>query len=66
MHADERAVLRGLLQRLEDGGVVDHEHVGVGHEEFEAGDAFATMSSMSSSPCSPASEPRSVTIMCRE
>ncbi len=41
VHADERAVLRGLLHGFEDGGVIDHEHVGVGHEELEAGDAFA-------------------------
>ena len=41
MHADERAVLRGLLQRLEDGRVVDHQHVRIGHEELEAGHAFA-------------------------
>ena len=41
MHADERAVFRGLLHGLEDGGVIDHEHVGIGHEELEAGDTFA-------------------------
>ena len=37
----ERAVLRRLPQRLEDGGVVDHQHVGIGHEQLEAGHALA-------------------------
>ena len=46
VHADERAVLGGLAHGFEDGGVVDHEHVGVGHEELEAGHAFAR-------PCRP-------------
>ena len=41
VHADQRAVLRRLLHGLEDGGVVDHQHVGIGHEELEAGHAFA-------------------------
>ena len=40
MHADERAVLGGLREGLEDGGVVHHEDVRVGHEELEAGHAF--------------------------
>ena len=26
---------------LKDGGVVDHEDAGIGHEKLEAGDAFA-------------------------
>jgi hypothetical protein len=40
VHADERAVLGGLRESLEDSRVVHHEDVGVGHEELEAGDAF--------------------------
>ena len=40
VHADERAVLRGLREGLEDGGIVHHEDVGIGHEELETGDAF--------------------------
>ena len=41
VHADQRAVLGRLAHGLEDGGVVDHQHVGIGHEELEAGHAFA-------------------------
>ena len=41
VHADQRAVLRRLPQRLEDGAVVDHERVGIGHEHLEAGHALA-------------------------
>ncbi len=40
VHADERAVLGGLGEGLEDGGVVHHEDVGIGHEELEAGHTF--------------------------
>ena len=28
-------------QRLEDGGIIHHQHVGIGHEQLEAGHAFA-------------------------
>src|SRR6266568_3436183 len=41
VHADEAIVLRGLAHGLEDGGVIEHENAGIGHEELEAGDAFA-------------------------
>ena len=41
VHADHGAVLRGRAQGLEDAGVVEHENAGIGHEQFEAGDAFA-------------------------
>ena len=41
VHADERAVLCRLTQRLEDRGVVDHQHIGIRHEQLEAGHAFA-------------------------
>ncbi len=41
VHADERAVLRRLAQRFEDGAVIDHEHVGIGHEQLEAGHTLA-------------------------
>ena len=41
VHADQRAVLCCLAHRLEDGCVVDHQHVGIGHEELEAGHALA-------------------------
>src|SRR5258707_1277265 len=41
VHADEAAVLSCLAHGLKDGGVVEHEDAGVGHEELEAGDAFA-------------------------
>ena len=40
VHADKRAVFGGLGEGLEDGGVVHHKDVGVGHEELEAGHAF--------------------------
>ncbi len=40
MHADQRAVLRGLGERLEDGGIVHHQDVGVGHEQLETGHPF--------------------------
>ena len=39
MHHDEQAVLRRLLHRAEERGVVDHQGAFVGHEELEAGDA---------------------------
>ena len=61
VHADERAVLRRLPQRLEDRGVVDHQHVGIGHEELEAGHALADHVVH----VFEAASPRSVTIMCR-
>ncbi len=41
MHANQRAILRRLPHRLEDRRVVDHQHVGVSHEQFEAGHALA-------------------------
>ena len=41
VHADEAGMFCGLAHGLEDGGVVEHEDAGIGHEEFEAGDAFA-------------------------
>ena len=41
VHADETVVSCGLAHGFEDGGVIQHEHAGVGHEEFEAGDTFA-------------------------
>ncbi len=37
----ERAVLRRLPQRLEDRGVVHHQHIGIRHEQLEAGHALA-------------------------
>ena len=40
MHADKRAVARGLRDGLEDSGVVHHQHARIGHEELEAGHAF--------------------------
>ncbi len=41
VHADERAVLRGLLQRAKNSGVIHHQDVRIRHEELEAGHAFA-------------------------
>ena len=41
VHADQGAVLGGAGEGFEDGRVVDHQDVGIGHEELEAGDAFA-------------------------
>src|ERR1700677_1550789 len=41
VEADERAVFGGAAEGLEDGAVVDHQDAGIGHEEFEAGYAFA-------------------------
>ena len=41
VHADQRAVLGGLRERAENGGVVHHQHVRIGHEELETGHAFA-------------------------
>src|SRR5207253_9937943 len=38
VHADETIVLGGLPHGLEDGGVIEHEDAGIGHEELEAGD----------------------------
>ena len=40
MHADEPAVLAGAAKRPENRLVVDHEHAGIGHEQFETGDAL--------------------------
>ena len=41
MHADQRAVLGGLRERFEDGGVIHHQDARIGHEQLEAGHAFA-------------------------
>ena len=42
VHADEGSVFGGLTQRrFKDGGVIHHEDVRIGHEELEAGHAFA-------------------------
>jgi len=41
VHANERAVLGRLLQGTKNSGVIHHKHVGVRHEELEAGYAFA-------------------------
>ena len=41
VHADQAGVLGGLAHGAENSGVVEHEDAGIGHEEFEAGDAFA-------------------------
>src|SRR5882724_632268 len=41
VHADEAAVFGGLAHSLEDRGIIEHEDARVGHEELEAGDAFA-------------------------
>ncbi len=41
VHADQAGVFGGLAHGFEDRGVVEHEDAGVGHEKFEAGDAFA-------------------------
>ena len=41
VHANQRAVLRRLPHRLEDRGVIDHQHVGIRHEQLEAGHALA-------------------------
>src|SRR2546426_2822446 len=41
MHADEAAVFGGLAHGLEDRRVIEHEDARVGHEELEAGNAFA-------------------------
>ena len=46
VHADQRAVLGGLRERLENGGVVHHQDVGIGHEQLEAGHALVA-------PCRP-------------
>src|ERR1700733_12233737 len=40
VEADQRAVFRGAGERLKDGRVVDHQHPGIGHEEFETGYAL--------------------------
>src|ERR1035441_6024794 len=37
VHADECAVFGGARERFEDGGVIHHEDVGIGHEQLEAG-----------------------------
>ena len=41
VHTDQRPVFGGLRKRLEDGPVIYHQHVGIGHEELEAGHALA-------------------------
>ena len=41
VHHDQRARVGRALHRLEDRGVVQHEHARVGHEELERGDPFA-------------------------
>ena len=41
VHANQRAVFRGLLQRAKDGGVVHHQDVRIRHEQLEAGHALA-------------------------
>ena len=41
MHADQRAILRGLPHRLENRGIIDHQDVGIGHEQLEAGHTLA-------------------------
>ena len=41
VHADHGAGLGGRAHGFEDAGVVEHENAGIGHEQFEAGDAFA-------------------------
>ena len=40
VHADECAVLCCLTEGFEDGGIVNHEHAWISHEEFETGDTF--------------------------
>src|SRR5260370_9172475 len=39
VHADQRSVLGGAGERLEDGSVVHHEDARIGHEQFETGHA---------------------------
>ena len=41
VHADRPAVCPGPQQRLENAGVVQHEHARIGHEELERRDALA-------------------------
>ena len=41
MQADERAVFGRAPQRLKNRGVVHHQDARIGHEELEAGHAFA-------------------------
>src|SRR5207237_1883463 len=41
VHADQAGMLGGLAHGAKNRGVVEHEHAGIGHEELEAGDAFA-------------------------
>ena len=41
VQADQRAVLRGAAERLENGRVVHHQHARIRHEQLEAGHAFA-------------------------
>ncbi len=41
VHADQRAILRRLLQRLEDRRVIRHQHIRIGHEQLEARHALA-------------------------
>jgi hypothetical protein len=40
MHADQRAIHRCLLQRLEDRCIVYHQHTWIRHEQLEARYAF--------------------------
>ena len=40
MHADQRAQLAGALHQLVDGAIVHHQHIGIRHEDLEAGDAL--------------------------
>ena len=41
MHADQAVVFGGLAHGAKDRGVIQHENAGIGHEQFEAGHAFA-------------------------
>jgi hypothetical protein len=38
--ADQRAQFGSPLHELEDGGIVDHQDIGIGHEDLEAGDSL--------------------------
>ncbi len=40
VHADQRAVLRGARERFENGRVIHHQDVRIGHEQLETGHAF--------------------------
>ena len=41
VHADQAVVFGGLAHGSKDGGIIEHEDAGIGHEKLEAGDAFA-------------------------